>query len=185
MFSKVRPSWWAAGATVLFLVCSIVLSGRPVLTFSVHNVHELMTLPDDPRLERVRYYTSNGQVPYPGGRTYPSRARARQPLKLGWVYEEYGVFGMPFWASTDMELFVYYEGPTMVHAGYLAPSQLALLEEMGSGPIPRDARFPWYQHIWGWLLPILILIWFLLWRREDRARDAAHWGDIEQAPASE
>ena len=160
-----------------------MLSGRPVLTFSVHNMHELMTLPDDPRLERARDYTINGEVPYPGGRTYPSRGRERQPLKVGWVYTEYGVFGMPFWAHTDAQmegLFVYVEGPTMFHAGYLGPSQIDLLEESGSGPIPRDAKFPWWQHIWGWLLPILGLIWFLLWRREDKKAEEEHWADVEQ-----
>src|ERR1043165_686497 len=124
MWAKVKPSWVAAGATALFLLCSSVLSVRPVLTFSVHNIHELMTLPDDPRLERARSYTWNGEVPYPGGRVYPSRGQGREPLKIGWVYEEYGVFGMPFWASSDMDMFVYVEGPTMVHAGYLPPAML-------------------------------------------------------------
>jgi hypothetical protein len=180
MVGKLRPSWVALGAIVLFLICAMVLSGRPVLTFGVHNVHELRTLPDDPRLEAARGYTWSGEVPYPDGRFYPSRARERQPLKIGWVYTEYGVFSMPFWAQSDMGLFLYVEGPGAVRVGYLSPSQIALLEQQGSGPIPQDAGFPWYQHIWGWLLPILVLVWYLLWRREDRAREAALWSDVEQ-----
>jgi hypothetical protein len=180
MLAKVRPSWVAAGALVLFLICAIVLSGRPVLSFSIHQVHEIATLPDDPRLEEVRRYTYAGEIPYPAGRVYRYRAEQRQPLKVGWVYSEYGVFSMPFWAQSEGGPFVYIEGAEAVRGAFLSPSQLTMLEERGSGPLPRDFSFPWYQHVWGWLLPILALIWFLLWRREDRARDAAHWADIEQ-----
>jgi hypothetical protein len=179
MPGKIRPSWVAAGLTVLFLVCSIVLSGRPVLTFSAHQVHEIMTLPDDPRLEEVRRYTWLGEIPYPGGRIYRYRGQQRQPLKIGWVYAEYGVFSMPFWAQSEYGPFVYVEGAEAIRGAFLSPSQVNMLEERGSGPIPRDFSFPWYQHVWGWLLPILVLAWFLLWRREDRAREAAHWGDDE------
>ena len=105
------------------------------------------------------------------------RGEQRQPLKVGWIYSEYGVFSMPFLAQAEGGPFVYIEGPEAIRGAFLSPSQLTMLEERGSGPIPRDFSFPWYQHIWGWLLPILALVCFLLWRREDRAREAAHWGD--------
>lgn len=177
--AKTRPSWIAAGAVALLLVFSILLSGRPVLTYSVNQISELKTLPDDPRLDQMRYLTFEGWMPYPAERIYPNRGGPRQPLRVGWVYSEYGVFGMPFWAQAEEGLWLYVEQPTAVRFGYLSPGRIERLEELGSGPIPREAGFPWYRHIWGWLLPLLGLIWFLLWRREDRAREAAHWAEIE------
>ena len=177
MKRKIKPSWIAAGVLVLFVLGSILFSGRPVFAFSLYQVHEIRTLPDDPRLEDVRSYTRVAEIPWSNGRVRDDLAGQRQPLKLGWVYYDYGILSMPYWAQSGFGPVVYLEGAYGISFAQLSPSQIGMVEERGSGPIPRDYSFPWYLHIWGWLFPILLLLWLWLWRREDRKREAEHWGE--------
>lgn len=176
MKTKIRPSWIAAGVLVLFTLGAILFSGKPVFAFSLYQVHEIRTLPDDPRLEDVRRYAQTAMIPYPNGRVRDDLA-GRQPLKLGWVYYDYGILSMPYWAESGFGPVVYIEGEYGLDLAQLGPSQIGMLEERGGGSVPRDFSFPWYLHVWGWLFPILLLLWLWLWRREDKKREAAHWGD--------
>jgi hypothetical protein len=178
--AKIRPSWIVAGVLVLFTLGSILFSGRPVFGYSAYVIEEEMVLPENgPHPDWLRFQTTVGEMPWPNGRSRPSLAGTTNPIKIGHVYNEYGILGMPYWASPDSEmgLFLYSEQETHIGGTPVDPDRLHFVEEAAGVSIPREQGARWYKHIWGWLFPILLAIWLFLWRREDRKREAEHWGD--------
>lgn len=176
--AKVRPSWWVAGILVLFTLGSLLFSGRPPLGYSTYVIEEVMTLPDNaPNARLLRYQSTVGVLPYPNGGTRPSLAGTTQPIKIGYVYTEYGILGMPYWAHRDSEIgmFLYSEQAEHIGGTPMDPDRIHLVEAAAGVSIPREHSTRWYNHIWGWLFPILFVIWLLLWRREDRKREEEHW----------
>jgi hypothetical protein len=177
---KITPSRAVLGILLLFTLVSILFSGRPIAGYGVSVIEEVMVFPDNgPRAEWLRYQTTVGEMPYPNGRPRPSLANTTQPVKLGHVYTEYGILGMPYWAQPDSDLgmFVYSEGENHIGGTPVDPRRVHLLEEATGVAIPREHSSRWYKHIWGWLFPILFLVWLLLWRREDRKREEEElWG---------
>ena len=180
MLKNVRLSRVVLGMLVLFTLASILFSGRPIGGYGVSVVEEVMVLPDDaPEAEWLRRQTTVGELPYPNGRPRPWLADETQPVKIGRVYTEYGILGMPYWAQADEELglFIYSEGENHIGGAPINPARLQLLEQAAGVSIPREHSARWYQHVWGWMFPILFLIWLLLWRREDRKREEEElWG---------
>lgn len=177
----IRPSRYALGILVLFTLASILFSGRPIGGYGVYVIEEVMELPDNaPRADWLRRQTTVGELPYPNGRPRPWLADATQPVRIGHVYTEYGILGMPYWASRDSELgmFLYSEGVDHIGGRPLNdPRRIQQVEEAAGVSIPREHSARWYQHIWGWLFPILFATWLLLWRREDRKREEEElWG---------
>lgn len=177
---KITPSRAVLGILVLFTLASILFSGRPIAGYGVSVIEEVVVLPDNaPRAAMLRELTTVGEMPYPNGRARPSLANRTQPVKIGRVYTEYGILGMPYWAQADEELglFIYSEGENHIGGAPINPARLQLLDEAAGVSIPRDHSARWYQHVWGWLFPILFLVWLLLWRREDRKREEEElWG---------
>ncbi|HVQ09395.1 MAG TPA: hypothetical protein VMS43_13260 [Allosphingosinicella sp.] len=180
MLKKMTPSRWVAGTLLLFTLVSILFSGRPIAGYGVSVIEEDMVLPDNaPRADMLRELTTVGELPYPNGRPRRSLANTTQPVKIGHVYTEYGILGMPYWAQPDGELgmFIYSEGENHIGGAPLNPARLQLLEQAAGVSIPREHSSRWYKHIWGWLFPILFVVWLLLWRREDRKREEEElWG---------
>ncbi|HEV7659574.1 MAG TPA: hypothetical protein VGO55_06980 [Allosphingosinicella sp.] len=170
----IRPSRYVLGTLVAFTLASILFSGRPIAGYGVSVVEEVMVFPDTaPRADWLRRQTTVGELPYPNGRARLWLADTVQPVKLGYVYTEYGIFGMPYWAQPDSELgmFVYSEGVDHIGGTPVDPRRIQLLEMASGVSVPREHSSLWYKHIWGWLFPILFLTWLLLWRREDRKRE--------------
>jgi hypothetical protein len=170
----IRPSRYVLGILVLFTLASILFSGRPIAGYGVSIVEEVMVLPDNaPHAAGLRELTTVGELPYPNGRARPWLAGTTQPVRIGYVYTEYGIFGMPYWAQPDEELgmFIYAEGENHIGGAPINPARLQLLDQAAGVPIPREHSARWYKHIWGWLFPILFATWLLLWRREDRKRE--------------
>lgn len=171
---KITPSRAVAGILVLFTLVSILFAGRPIAGYGVSVIEEVMVLPDNaPGAEGLRELTTVGELPYPNGRARPWLAGTTQPVKIGYVYTEYGILGMPYWAQADeaLGIFIYSEGETHIGGAPLNPARLHLLEQAAGVSIPREHSVRWYKHIWGWLFPILFVTWLLLWRREDRKRE--------------
>lgn len=178
-FAKIRPSWVVAASLVLFTIGSILFSGRPVFGYSVSVVEEDMVLPENgPHGDWLRFQTTVGVMPYPNGGSRPSLAGTTQPIKIGRVYKEYGILSMPYWAHQDSEmgdLFLYSEQENHIGGTPVALDRLHFVEEAAGISIPREQGARWYKHIWGWLFPVLLLVWLFLWRREDRKREEEHW----------
>lgn len=175
--AKLRPSWVVAGILVLFTLASILFSGRPVFGYGVSVVERELVIPDNPQTEGLRELATVGELPYPNGGIRSGLAGTRQPLRLGYVYTEYGILGMPYWAQLDpaLGMVLYVETENHINAVPINPQRLDLLERQAGVPIPREHGTRWYNHIWGWLFPILFLVWLFLWRREDGKREEEHW----------
>lgn len=160
-----------------FVAASMAFSGRPWRGYSAYYVHEIRTLPDGPALEMARRISRLGIFPSVEGAPAIDHGPASEPVKLGWSYVEYGILGMPYWARTEVGLVAFRETDEGIRFGQIEPERIPLLEQAGAGEIPRDYGFPWYRYIWGWLFFPLFGLWLWLWRKEDRVREAAHWGD--------
>ena len=161
---------------VVMTICSLAFSGRPWRGYSAPRVAEIATLPDNERLADVRRYTEIGAgVFFHVGGPRPEIAGTRQPVKLGFAYHEYGIFGMPYWVGDEYGLVTSIDTVPGVQVAGIAPGQIPLLDEMLGAPIAANYRFRWYLHIWGWLFPILIVALILAWRREGRIREEEHW----------
>jgi hypothetical protein len=178
---KIRPSRVLLGILVLFTLGSILFSGRPIGGYGVSVIEEVMVLPDNaPEAEWLRRQTTVGELAYPNGRPRPWLADEIQPVKIGYVYTEYGIFGMPYWAQADdtLGLFLYSEGVDHIGGRPLnTPTRIRQVEEAAGVSIPREPGARWYRHVWGWIFPILFVTWLLLWRREDRKREEEElWG---------
>ena len=177
-FVKEIPlSWVLAALLAVGVLANALLSNRPLQGYSMYQIEEIATLPETPELADVRRYTEigAGEIPHLRGARDDVDAEA-EPLKLGWVYRESGILGLPYWAenvSTLPALYIDY-GDAYRYAG-VGPRQVPLLEEKAGRPVLRDYEFRWYRHVWGWLFPLAIGLLILLWRKEARAREEAMW----------
>ncbi|MGQ0589593.1 MAG: hypothetical protein ACT4N8_08695 [Sphingosinicella sp.] len=164
---------------VLFVAASLIFGDRPWSLTSAPRVAEIDTLPDSPALASVRRYTEigSGTLPYPARRTPFAPGFGPPPLKVGWAYREVSLVGMPLWAYPEGGLVTYFERPDGIQVALLGPEQAVLLDRItGRDYARRD--FPWFQYVWGFLLPLGILLWTglrrrELWRAEERFYEEA------------
>lgn len=170
---KITPSRVLLAVLVLFTLGAMIFSGRPWRGYSMPRVAEIALLPDNEALAQVRRYTEigSGIFPYIDGSVRPELGRARQPLHLGYAYDEYGILGMPYWVGGEYGMVSYLETPEGVQVAVISPGQRPLLDGMVGRPVTRDYAFRWYVHIWGWLFPPLFILWLLAWRREDKREE--------------
>ena len=172
LMRKVTPSRVVLAVLVLATLLVLVFSGRPWRGYNMPRIAEIAVLPDDSRTEAVRRYTEIGSGIFPwldGPR--PELAGERQPLRLGYAYVEYGILGMPYGVGDEFGLVTYFDSPAGIQFGVIAPGQRPLLDEMVGRPLTRDYEFRWYLYVWGWLFPVLFLLWIYLWWREDRQEE--------------
>jgi hypothetical protein len=156
-------------ALVLFVAANLFLGDRPWSLTSSPRIAEIDTLPDNPALASVRRYTEigSGTLPYPVRRTPPAPATETVPLRIGWAYREVSLVGMPLWAYPEGGLVTYFERPDGYQVALIGPEQAALLGTI-AGRDYASLSFPWYRYNWGFLLPLGILFWTWLRRRELR-----------------
>jgi hypothetical protein len=160
----------------------LLLSSRPIGLTDAMRFDEIMTLPDTDRLEPVRRYAmiGSGIIPYMPGEAAPPY-RARPPIKVGWTYREISALRMPFYARPQFGPVTFVDLPEGRQFAELGPEQVALLEELAGQPVASGYGFPWYAHLWGWLVVLVLIGWTLLRRREARIREDAHWASVEVA----
>lgn len=169
-------SWFLASLMVVGVFANALLSNRPLQGYTMYQIEEIATLPDSPDLADVRRYTEIGSGELPHLRGARNVDADEQPLKLGWLYRESGILGLPYWAENVSAMPILYidYGDGYRYAG-VGPRQVPLLEEKAGRPILRDYEFRWYRHVWGWLFPLALGLLILLWRKEARSREEAEW----------
>lgn len=183
-FLKRLPiSWILASLMAAGVFANALLSNRPLQGYTMYQIEEIATLPDTPELADVRRYTEigAGEIPHLRGGNDDADA-GKQSLKLGWIYQESGILGLPYWAenvSTMPSLYIDY-GDGYRYAG-VGPRQVPLLEEKVGRPVLRDYEFHWYRHVWGWLFPLSLALLIVLWRKEARKREEAAWAAEAEA----
>lgn len=172
----VTPSRVLMAVLVVATLAALAFSGRPWRGYSAPRVAEIATLPDNERLAQVRRYTEYGSgVFYHIGGDRPEYANARQPLKLGFAYHEYGILGMPYWVKGEYGLVTYLDTVEGVQVAGIMPGQVPLLDEMIGEPLASSYTFRWWTRIWGWFFPVLLIALILAWRREARIKEEEHW----------
>lgn len=171
-----------AAVLAIGVIANMLLSNRPMTGYGMLRIEEIATLPDTPELADVRRYTQIGSGFIPHMRGHRPPGPGTPPLKLGWVYEEYGILSLPYWASNAST------GPKLYFdTGYgypvagVTPRQIPLLEQKAGSPILSGYSFAWYRHVWGWVFPLSLVLLVWLWLRERRAEEEAHWGYDETA----
>ena len=154
-------------ALVLCAALAFYVSKRDWSATSMPRIEQVDVIPDGPRTADVREYTEigSGILPYMSRETRPAPG-VRPPLKLGWSYREFGLLGMPFWASKELGFVTYVETPEGLQFAVLMPEQVKLLEEL-TGKTYSDYSFPLYRHAWGWLFVLAFLVWLWLNRRAE------------------
>jgi hypothetical protein len=163
----------------LAMAAVLVLTDRPWGLTSSPRVEELAALPDDPRLEPVRRFTQwgPGVFPYVSERAKAAAKRADPPLKLGRTYREWNMLGMPFYAAAEPydghDLVTYLELSGGIKVAVIDGEQRALIEDLAGRSLDEDEEFAWYEHLWGWLFVIGILVWHGLSSREIRRAELA------------
>lgn len=147
------------GVIVLLLAVNFALTDRSWKLASAPRVSEIEVLPDTPAFAAVRAATEADGAPlaYPIRGT-PPPAAARPALKLGYAYREVSLFGMPLWAYPEPGLVTYLEQPAAMRALVLSPEQVTALGAL-TGRDHAQVSFPWYLHLWGWLLLVGIIAW--------------------------
>jgi len=141
----------------LGLVANFALTERSWKLASTPRVMALGVLGDSPALGQFHAATlaSEAELPYPPGATPPA---GPQPLRVGLAYREVSLFALPLWAYPEPGLVTYVERPADIQAHVLDPDQVAALDG-ATGAAYSQTRFPWYLHIWGWLLLVGIIVW--------------------------
>jgi hypothetical protein len=147
------------GVIALLLAVNFALTDRSWKLASAPRVSEVEVLPEAPAFAPVRAATEaeGAALAYPIRGT-PPPAAARPALKLGYAYREVSLFGMPLWAYPEPGLVTYLERPAAMQALVLSPEQVAALGTL-TGRDYAQLGFPWYLHLWGWLLLVGIIVW--------------------------
>jgi len=147
------------GVIVLLLALNFALTDRSWKLASAPRVSEVDVPAETAALAPVRAATeaSDARLPYPI-RAAPRPAVTRPALKVGFAYREVSLFGMPLWAYPEPGLITYLERPADMQALVLSPAQVTALGAV-TGRDYSKVRFPWYLHVWGWLLLAGIVAW--------------------------
>ena len=172
---KIKPYWVVAGLLAVFLIVNMVVTNRPLSGYKMLQIEEIATLPDTPELADVRRYTQigSGNIPHLRGNRTPT---VNPPLKVGWVYEESGIMGLPYWASdVSTGPSLYYDTGYGYQIAGVAPGQVALLEQKAGSPVLTGYSFSGWRYMWGWLFPLTLILLAWLWVRERNAAEDAHW----------
>ena len=174
---KIKPYWVVAALLAVFVFANMIVTNRPLSGYKMMQVEEIATLPDTPELADVRLYAQNrpyGFIPHMRGSG--AAPAGTPPLKVGWVYEERGIMGLPYWASViSTGPSLYFDTGTGYQLAGVAPGQVALLEQKAGSPVLTGYKFSGWRYMWGWLFPLTLLLLAWLWLRERRAAEDAHW----------
>jgi hypothetical protein len=142
----------------------LILSDRPYALTSNPRVDEILLLPDDPRLEPLRREIQWGDSLYPYiSATAQARAAESPPkLKFGWTYREWNMLSMPFAAYGESGFAAFLEMRGGIKLALADEETRRLIEEVIGRDPTSGYAFPWYRHIWGWLIIAGLALWQLL-----------------------
>ena len=166
------------GGLALAIAAIFYFSDRPFGLTSTPRVAEVALIPDGPEFADVRRYAQYGaaELPYLSDAERPAPTETR-PAKIGWTYREASALRMPFWASGEFGYVAYVERPRGILITPIGEEQMALLEQRAGRAYSREYSFPWYLHVWGWLIVVGLIVWTLLWRREANLAEEARWAE--------
>lgn len=183
---KIKPYWVVAGLLAVFMIVNMVVTNRPLSGYSMFQIEEIATLPDTPELADVRRYTQIGSGFIPHMRGSGTPPAGVPPLKVGWVYQERGIMGLPYWASdVSTGPSLYFDTGRGYQIAGVAPGQVALLEQKAGSPILTGYSFNGWRYMWGWLFPLTLLLLAWLWVRERKAAEDARWAYEQQTERAE
>lgn len=153
-------SRYVLGVLVLFLAVNFAVTDRSWKLASLPRVQEIETLPTGPEMAGFLEATqaSAEELAYPPHAAPPEASSGVPPLKVGIAYREVSLFGMPLWAYPEPGLVTYVERPAHMRVLVLSPEQQSALDQAGGKAYSR-VRFPWYFHLWGWLLLVGVIAW--------------------------
>lgn len=104
---------------------------------------------------------------------YDSKGEPIQ-LDLGYSYREVSALWMPFWASTDQGIVLYGGNGGPVSITPVTDIDRAAMVKASGVDLVEGYRFPFYEHLWGWLSLVgLALATWLMVRRTQWKRDKA------------
>lgn len=182
----VKTHKWAIllGLLGAFVLANAFLTNRPLAFYKMVQVTEIAVIPDVPELADIRRNVEigSGFLPHMGLVCCYAKDPSTQTARIGWIYEEQGFLGMPFFAS-DIST-----GPTLyidIGSGYriagISREQIGRLETAVGSPDVTDYRFAWYRQVWGGPFALLTLFAGLMWFRDRRRREEAEWASEEVA----
>lgn len=166
---------------VLLLAAAFYSSHAPRYLSNRPWVQHVADLPAD-EAERLRavieadvYVIPNTRYAPPWGTIVPPDNRRRTtPTMLGYSMREVSLLGMPLIAYPDAGFVLYVENARDFSMKLLDADGRARVDAMAGHPVGRDYVFPFWQYVWGWLLPILLAAWVWIWLRgRDRRRAEA------------
>jgi hypothetical protein len=173
MYSRIVLAALALAVAAIFY-----FSDLPFGLTSNPRVAEVALIPEGPQFADVRRYANYGaaELPYISDAERPAAADTRPP-KIGWTYREASALRMPFWASGEFGYVAYVERPQGILITPIGDAQMALLEQRAGRAYSREYSFPWYRHVWGWLILVGLIAWTLIWRREANLAEEARWAE--------
>ena len=159
----------------LAMVAILFWSDRPLGLTSNPRIDEIAVLSDDPRLADLRRQIQWGDSLYP---YISAKAQARAPkpprLKFGWTYREWNMLSMPFAAYDEAGFAAFLEMRGGIKLALADEETRRLIEEVIGRDPTTGYAFPWYRHIWGWLIVVGLALWQVLSLSEiARAKKAA------------
>lgn len=164
------------------VLANFLFTSRSIFFYKMMQIEHIETLPDTPELAQTRRDAEIGSGFLEHMRVSPARLDIRsQPLRLGWIYEEAGFLGMPFYASNVASRpAVYLDNGDGYQAAGIRPEAIDAIEQAVGWPAIREHQWRWYRHAWGWLFPPLLIFLLWMWRRERHARDEREWSAYDQ-----
>lgn len=169
------------GFAVLFfgiIILSFALHPRPLMRTDAPGVHHLQDLPpnaDFAKLKRFMAY-SGVMMPVLGARKVVRLDEDATSPALGYSYREVSMLGLPFAAYTEYGVGLYTRSDSHINFVPLDADYIALLEKETGAPLAstRGYMFPFWLHIWGWLVGAIGIAWaWWEWRDAERRKDEA------------
>ena len=156
------------GLILFGLLASLIASPRPYSLTNRPAIEAVDAIPATADQAKLRRFLAYAAI------TLPNEADtgiARdQPPALGFSYREVSLFAMPFWAYPDFGFTLYDGSEQGVRMAPLDADYRKLLDKEAGRPLGTGYDFSILPHLWGWWLPLALLLWFVLQVRYERRK---------------
>lgn len=159
------PRLWLAFLAVSFAVC-LYFSDRDWSLTNMPRIEELGEVEESAELVAAlgRGGSQPGILPYTA-RQKASRQeepRDRPPMpRIGYSYRELSILRVPIWGHADQGIVLFLEMPEGYYFVPLDEAQVRALDRV-LGTSYADYRFPFWEHLWGWLFLLGLIVWTIL-----------------------
>jgi hypothetical protein len=181
------PRLWLVFLAVAFAAAAY-FSDRDWALTNMPRIEALGALDEGPEVNQLlgRSQLEPGLLPYTarqrGNRALEPTAAPARP-QVGFSYRELSILRMPIWAYEDQGLVAYSEERDGYYYVPLDEEQSAALDRI-TGSRHSDYRFPFWEHLWGWLLLVGLIVWtFLHLRAGAKLEEQAEFAEAEGASA--